>query len=81
LLTGETALGALALSVEPSGAAGDSMSPVALFGDTGESFCFEQAMAAARTAAQVQSMNLFWNINNLSSLWIVGPLGWGSLRN
>ena len=62
LLIGDTGVGADALSVEPSGAAGDSSPAGDEPGDTGFSFCLEQAIAAARTAAHVQSRNLFWNI-------------------
>jgi hypothetical protein len=63
---GDTAVGAVTFSVDPSGAAGEPASADVALGETGVSDCFEQATAAARTAAQVQSTNLFWNIHYLA---------------
>ena len=60
-LTGETGVGAVAFSVEPSAAAFTDPFSVTL-GEDGLWDDFEQAMARASTAAAEQRTNLFWCI-------------------
>jgi hypothetical protein len=60
-LIGDTAVGAVAFSVEPSAAALVDGSGLAL-GETGDSVDLEQATASARRAAADERTNLLWNI-------------------
>src|SRR5690349_14044023 len=64
-LTGETGLGALAFSVEPSAAAPPEMSSVDV-GEAGLGDDFEHATASANRAAAAHRRNLFWCIRQTS---------------